>query len=132
MDSEFVLCLNVIAYPKVKKAVRGTNVKKVIVSYEDTIVMTDTLMEGIEAIFGDVDGSDSAKPDDGIAAPDDTPTVPSGDLQKEALDTFNKAEKAIANGDWAAYGKYMDDLERILNQMNSSSVTIPEVTDIVE
>ena len=107
-------------------------VKKVIVSYEDTIVMTDTLMEGIEAIFGDVDGSDSAKPDDGIAAPDDTPTVPSGDLQKEALDTFNKAEKAIANGDWAAYGKYMDDLERILNQMNSSSVTIPEVTDIVE
>ncbi len=106
-------------------------VKKVIVSYEDTIVMADSLMEGIEAIFGDVDGSDEKpetpdKPDDG------TVIIPAGDLGKQALDTFNKAEKAVASGDWAAYGKYMQELENILNRMNSQSVIVPEGTPSVD
>jgi len=95
-------------------------VKKVIVSYEDTIVMADSLIEGIEMIFGDLDGGTEEPSDDPSLTPDGPVYVPSGELHKQALDIFNKAEKAIANGDWAAYGQYMDQLEDILNQMNSA------------
>ncbi len=103
-------------------------VKKVIVSYEDTIVMADSLMEGIEAIFGDVDGSDKdpEKPD----VPDDGPVyIPTGELHKEALNIFNKAENAISKGDWAAYGQYMAELESVLKQMNSAPSVVPEVIE---
>ena len=100
-------------------------VKKVIVSYEDTIVMADSLMEGIEAIFGDVDGSDEV-PDNPDKPEGGEVIVPTGELHKQALEIFNKAEDAISDGDWASYGKYMDELEEILNAMNSSAGTVPQ------
>ncbi len=100
-------------------------VKKVIVSYEDTIVMADSLMEGIEAIFGDVDGSDEV-PDNPDKPEGGEVIVPTGELHKQALEIFNKAEEAVSDGDWASYGKYMDELEEILNAMNSSAGTVPQ------
>ncbi|MBE6038123.1 MAG: UPF0182 family protein [Anaerofustis stercorihominis] len=103
-------------------------VKKVIVSYEDTIVMADDLISGIEMIFGDLDGED--KPQTPSDKPSTPGYVPSGDgLESQALDLFNKAEQAIARGDWAAYGQYLDQLGDVLNRMNTapSQNTTPSV-----
>jgi UDP-N-acetyl-D-mannosaminuronate dehydrogenase len=39
------------------------------------------------------------------------------ELIAKAQEAFNKAQEAQQNGDWAAYGKYLDQLEEYLNQL---------------
>ena len=99
-------------------------VKRIIVAYGDRIAYEQTLAECLVSLFGDeaAGGVDSAG---GSVVEDETvQTKPDGDLTQaeliqKAVDAFNNADAAMKSGDWAAYGKYLDELEDALNKLAS-------------
>ena len=95
-------------------------VKRVIVAYQDKIAYEATLSEALYSMFGAVSGGDS----DGSVTEDgeDGGMVVSSDdikmLISKAQNAYDKAISAQREGDWAAYGKYIDQLEHYLAQMS--------------
>lgn len=93
--------------------------KKVILSYKDNIIMADTLQEGIEIMFGKIASIEDASPsmpdgsDNNI--PYETTSVKELALQAQAV--YDKAQSAVSSGDWASYGNYMEQLEQILAKL---------------
>ena len=97
-------------------------VKRVIVSYKDRIVMEDNLDKALVRIFGEdvVDIVDEEVPDDR-----DTDVL-EGDIQEiatRANELFNLSKEASQNGDWAKYGEYIEQLEKVLGQLNNLLTT---------
>lgn len=93
-------------------------VKKVIVAYGDKIAYENTLGEALASLFGDeADATDSgAGGTDESAGESGTKTQ--SDWIKQAADAYDNAQKALQSGDWAKYGKYMEELEEALNQLS--------------
>lgn len=93
--------------------------KKVILSYKDNIIMADTLQEGIEIMFGKIASIEDSSPsmpdenDNNISY--ETTSVKELALQAQAV--YDKAQSAVSSGDWASYGNYMDQLEQILAKL---------------
>jgi len=92
--------------------------KKVIVAYGDRIVMADSLSDGLVQIFGKGSEQQGGRIVGGQAMPTDI-----AQLAAYANELFQKAEQAQKNGDWAAYGEYMNQLRSVLNQMAPTSAT---------
>ena len=98
-------------------------VKRIIVVYKDQISYGETLAECIIKAFGyDINADSEVKPDDSsIINPDGeeggSDEMTQAELIAKAQEAFNKAQEAQQNGDWAAYGKYLDQLEDYLNQL---------------
>jgi uncharacterized membrane protein (UPF0182 family) len=44
-------------------------------------------------------------------------------LAQSALLIYQKAQEALRQGNWAEYGRYQQELEKILQQLNSTSLT---------
>jgi hypothetical protein len=86
--------------------------KMVVVSFGEKIVMEPTLDQAIEGIFGITDNNNQ-QPEEEV--PDNTNI--SG-LVKQANDVFNKTVKASQGGNWAEYGEKLKELEDILNRLN--------------
>lgn len=97
--------------------------KKVILSYKDNIVMADTLQEGIELMFGEIqsDNTETEQPNDTKEDASFTVSETVSELAMQAQDVYNKAQSAVQNGDWASYGKYMNQLEEVLNKLAQMS-----------
>ncbi len=83
--------------------------KRVIVAYDKSIVMAETLEQALAETFGG-----PAPP--ATAPTSRTPVSPS--LGKSALDTYRKAQEALRQGNWAEYGRLQQALEKILQQLN--------------
>ncbi|MDJ0712784.1 MAG: UPF0182 family protein [Prochloraceae cyanobacterium] len=90
--------------------------KRVIVAYQNQIVMEKSLDEAIAAIFGsqqqqmpEVQLGDTAVPSEVLR------------LGKEALLTYQKGIEALRRGDWVSYGQYQLQLENILKQLNQQT-----------
>lgn len=91
-------------------------VKRVIVAYGEKIVMEPTLEEALESIFGKAD--EKPKPD--IPTPG-LPIEDTGDVSGliiRANDVFERASEAQRQGNWAEYGRLIEELEGILNRLN--------------
>ena len=103
--------------------------RRVIVAYKDTIVMEETLDEALAAIFGKA-GPGTRPP--GIPEGQEEPGMPGeptgpGEASEgtgESLDTsyarqpsFEEAQEALKNGNWAQYGQYLQRLEEVLKAM---------------
>jgi len=91
-------------------------VKRVIVAYGDKIAYESTLAEALNSLFGEgsadedkSSGTDSGKKDD--------KALTQSEIIKKAQEAFNKAESAQQSGDWAEYGKYLDQLEKYLGML---------------
>ncbi len=94
---------------------------RVIVAYGDEIVMRPTLEEALTAIFGDRPVAPS--PSDSTP-----PSLPNGKLPtldadqaaqiEAALAAYEAGKRAIARGDWEAYGAAQQELERLLKQLS--------------
>lgn len=86
--------------------------KKVIVGFGNTIVMADNIEQAFIKLFNvNVDVQTTTvvtTTGSAIAAPD---------LVKKASEFFNKATDAQKSGDWAAYGKYLKQLENTINEL---------------
>ena len=105
--------------------------KKVVLSYKDDIIMADTLKEALEEMFGaeETPSGDESKPTESENGSSALP--PSTDfaaLAKQAQELYGKAQEALSSGDWTSYGSYMEELGEILNKLaeyGSVSVSTP-------
>jgi len=106
---------------------RIPELKRVVVAYQNRVVMRETLEEGLAEMFGgEVASRESraARPGD-IAADtsvaDNPATRGSGlaTLLREAKQHYDAALQAQRDLDWARYGEEMRRLGEILNRMNS-------------
>jgi len=88
--------------------------KRVIVSYQNQIVMQETLEESLAAIFGE-------QPEQPAVAA--SPLVTTLDLPKlvqAALDAYQQGQQLLQQGDWAGYGAQQQKLNDLLNQLQQN------------
>lgn len=91
-------------------------VKRVIVAYKDKIAYEATLGEALDSLFGD-GTQDNVDTGNGGGGESSSPTETRDDWIKKASDAYDKAQSALQNGDWKAYGDYMSQLEDALNNL---------------
>lgn len=96
-------------------------VKRVIVAYGDRIAYEETLDKALDSLFGSGDsgGEKPTVPDGGS-----TDGMDSDQLIQLIAEAFDNAQLAQRNGDWAAYGEYMKQMQNYLNLL-----TTPEPED---
>jgi len=94
---------------------RFPELKRVIVASKDRVAMRETLDEALAAVFGEAPPPEApiTKPPEGT-----TPPAPHG---RRAHELFLKAQEQLRQGDWAGYGKTIDDLGRLLRDMAGES-----------
>ncbi len=90
-------------------------VKRIIVSYSDKIILADSVNSALEQLFN-YKGNDNQ----GTVTPgtSGTPSNAAGDKIKEAKNLYDSALDAQKNGDWAKYGEYIKQLGDLINQLN--------------
>lgn len=86
--------------------------KRVVVAYNNAIVMEETLEQALSAIFG------SKQVEKETEVPSLALTGEVANLAQSALATYQKAKEALQEGNWAEYGRYQQELERILQNLN--------------
>lgn len=90
--------------------------KRVIVAYNNDIVMENTLEDALGVIFGE------AKP-----STPKTMLTPGGEIQsikqliQSANETYQNAQEALQNGNWSQYGNYQQKLQQILQQLQQTT-----------
>lgn len=108
-----------------------TELKYVIVATNEQVEMAPTLAEALGAIVGDETIVEDTRPvPTGDGEPVDQPIsqMPSGvspGLAQQALESYERAQEALADGDWAAYGAEQEALEAILNEIVEEAGGIP-------
>ena len=92
--------------------------KMVIVVYGDKIVMEPTLEEALDKVLGEIytPNDQNNQNNQGNTGGFENKSVE--DLIKQANDIFEEANNALKNGSWAEYGEKLNNLEKILNQLN--------------
>ena len=91
-------------------------VKRVIVAYGDSIAYEETLAKALDSLFGSGDQNTGAG---SVQEPGNTDGFNVDQIIALASDAFNSAQTAQKNGDWAAYGEYMKQVQTYLNQLTS-------------
>ena len=87
--------------------------KRVIVSYEDSVVMERTLEEALDVVFARTDPVIEVT-DTGLQG---EPSVDKTALVQQASRTYDVAVAAQRAGDWAAYGESLERLGALLEQL---------------
>jgi hypothetical protein len=112
---------------------RIPELKRVVVAYEDLVVMEETLEEGLARIFGGAPGPERQKAPTPPAAggPQPAPIPPAApptaaeperrDLTRTAQEHYRRALAAQREGDWARYGEEIRRLGEVLEQMARES-----------
>jgi uncharacterized membrane protein (UPF0182 family) len=100
---------------------RIPELKRVIVAYENQVVMEETLEEGLTLLFG---GSGAAEPRATVAAAQPAEVAASGarstaELIAEAGRAFDRAMEAQRAGDWARYGEEMRRVGELLRELRT-------------
>lgn len=91
-------------------------VKRVVVVYGDQIAYESTLGDALDSLFGSTGGA-GTKSNSKTGGSSSTSTSKSDYIQK-AQAAYDKAQSALKDGDWSAYGKYMDQLSEYLNKLS--------------
>jgi uncharacterized membrane protein (UPF0182 family) len=95
--------------------------KRVVVAYQNQVVMQETLDDGLAQLFGGSAEARGPAPSGGVppeveAAPGDAALRA---LATEARDRYRRALQAQRNNDWAGYGEEMRRLGELLEQIGS-------------
>ena len=85
--------------------------RRVIVAYENNVVMEENLELCLQRLFG---GKKTPVVGESPVSPKKTTT---GDLAKEAMKLFEKTKELQRQGNWAGYGEYLKKLEDTLKEM---------------
>jgi uncharacterized membrane protein (UPF0182 family) len=85
--------------------------KQVIVGYGNQIIMETNLSAALDRIFGNISG----QPDEGVDGEEVDQTIE--ELIIRANETYKKALEAQKNGNWSSYGRYISELERLLERL---------------
>jgi len=96
--------------------------KRVIVAYENQIVMRETLENSLAAIFGEMQPVLAAQP----AVSGETAVAPTAmssqnveSLIQSANEAYQQAQNALQQGDWTGYGDQVQRLGDLLNQLQN-------------
>ncbi|MGX8773910.1 MAG: UPF0182 family membrane protein [Bacillota bacterium] len=97
-------------------------VKRVIVVFGDDIAYEPTLAEALNSMFGEGSAHESKGSEDADTGDNGNNGGGSAELsQTELIEAaqaaYDNAQEALQKGDWAGYGKYMDELEKYLNKL---------------
>ncbi|MGD8727327.1 MAG: UPF0182 family protein, partial [Gemmatimonadales bacterium] len=102
---------------------RIPELKRVIVAYENQVVMEETLEESLERLFGGVAGGETGAVSElePSAAAAVAPAMPASvaELAREAQDAYERAIAAQRVGDWARYGAEMRRVGELLTQLQA-------------
>ena len=98
-------------------------VKRVIVAYKDQIAYESTLAEALNSLFGEGAAEESPGSRDGQQSGGEKAdkVLSQTELAQRAQQALENAQKAQKDGDWAGYGKYLDELETYLDQLVPSA-----------
>jgi uncharacterized protein len=114
--------------PLYLRAEGGTipELKRVVVAHENRVAMGETLEEGLGQLFGGavaargaIAASDSTGSGAATAAQAATPAITT-DLLHEAQQHYDRAIAAQRAGDWATYGREIDQLGGVLKRLRPS------------
>lgn len=110
---------------------------RIIVAYDDKIVMANTLEDALAEIFGtEITYPSNVTTDTDEKPSTDEPTVSiNGDnvsytaLVQQIKDAMENAKSSSQTGDWSAYGTYFQDLEDKIDQLDNYNATLkPQTT----
>ena len=96
---------------------------RVVVAYQNRIVMEETLDEALTRLFGGTESPPVAAPTTLLAeavtdlAPADS--IRTGSLANQAQDHYSRAIRAQRDGDWALYGRELERLGEVLEELQS-------------
>ena len=102
---------------------------RVIVAYENRIVMQETLEEGLAELFGGksspsspstTTAAPSATPAPAAASPPSSASAGLAALAAEAQSHYERAVAAQKSGDWATYGEELRQLGQVLERMRTA------------
>lgn len=82
---------------------------RVIVAFDREIVMTPSLEQSLAAVFDRVPPGLTASP---------TPDTLNSQSRQSALEIYQQAQQALQEGNWIEYGRYQQQLQDILRQLN--------------
>src|SRR6202158_3907268 len=91
--------------------------KRVIAAYGEHVVMKETLAEALSALFMET----SAAPTTPGAATEMPGASPADNRAQQALDRYNQAMEQLRSGDWAGFGKRIDAMRDLLEDMSRQS-----------
>ena len=106
---------------------RMPELKKVLVSYGNNIVMEDNLEQALGSLFGQSEGQTAipgTTSSTGLTAPGDpgaNANAAEGDLTSlaaQARQYYEEADQAIRAGDWAGYGAKIEALGEVIRQID--------------
>lgn len=94
--------------------------KRVVVAFQNRVVMDETLDIALARIFGGNAGLPPRARTDSSAAPTpvESPSVETSPLLQQARDHYDRAISAQKSGDWATYGEEIRKLGDVLKQLN--------------
>ncbi|MCQ2551602.1 MAG: UPF0182 family protein [Clostridia bacterium] len=88
-------------------------VKRVIVAFGDKIAYESTLGDALAELFGSSSVTENSNPAPG----QQTQGMSQKQLINKVVEAYNNAQSAQKNGNWASYGKYLQEMENYLNQL---------------
>jgi uncharacterized protein len=91
--------------------------KRVIAAYGEHVVMKQTLSEALSAVFTET-GTTPAAPGAATETPGESPVAARA---QQALDHYNNAMAHLKSGDWTGFGKELDAMRSLLEEMNRQS-----------
>lgn len=97
---------------------RIPELKRVVVAYENRVVMAETLEAGLPQIFGE-GVVETAEPLPAAAGRE--PVAQTEELAARALRHFEQAQASQRRGDWARYGEELRRLGEVLRELRGSS-----------
>ena len=112
-----------MARPSMRRPERPTQsvalpeLKRVIVSYGNEVVMKENLASALSAIFGEMELPKETIP----MAGEEVEKKSIRDLAVSALDQYKAAQKYLKARDWGEYGEALDRMEKILEELARAS-----------
>ena len=82
---------------------------RIIVAYDKDIVMTPTLKQSLAAVLNQVPSG---------LVDSDLPAIADDSSRESALQIYQQAQQALQQGNWVEYGRYQQQLQNILQELN--------------
>ena len=97
---------------------RIPELKRVVVAYQNQVVMEETLEAALARMFG---GTSAPVPVAGTPEPGRAAAGGSADLARRAVESYQRAVEAQRAGNWARYGEELSRLGELLRQLRAAT-----------
>lgn len=101
-------------------------VVRIVVAYQDKIVMEKTLDEALSKLFGTDFRTEGAVPSTPDSDNDTTSTggvLTYNEVVEQIKAAYQNAKRSAQNGNWADYGRYLEQLEQAISQLDKSGTS---------